>query len=229
MYIPWIPYFFKLAQSDIFVFFDDVQYPRSKSYNNRNFIKTSQGKSLLTIPIKNRSELLNINKIEVNNEINWQNKHWKSIYLNYKDSKYFNKYNKYFEEYFLENNCKYLSDFNIGLIKLIAKLSNFKTTFYHSSQLNLDECNTKEKIVKIVTLLNSTIYISGKGEGSIRHLDINAFKSNNILLKSCSNTDYLYAQLYGDFIKDCSILDLFFNNGENTRQFLLDNSSLKNF
>ena len=43
---------------------------------NRNFIKTSQGKSLLTIPIKNRSELLNINKIEVNNEINWQNKHW---------------------------------------------------------------------------------------------------------------------------------------------------------
>ena len=80
MYIPWIPYFFKLIQSDIFIFFDDVQYPRSKNYNNRNFIKTSQGKSLLSISLKNRSDLLNINKIEINNEINWQKKHWKSIY-----------------------------------------------------------------------------------------------------------------------------------------------------
>ena len=82
MYIPWIPYFFKIIQSDIFVFFDDVQYPRSKNFNNRNYIKSKQGHLLLTISIKKKSNLLNINKTEINKEINWQKKHWKSIYIN---------------------------------------------------------------------------------------------------------------------------------------------------
>ena len=57
MYIPWIPYFFKIIQSDIFVFFDDVQYPRSKSYNNRNFINTFSGPNMLSISIKSKSNL----------------------------------------------------------------------------------------------------------------------------------------------------------------------------
>ena len=56
MYIPWVPYFFKLIHSDVFVFFDDVQYPRSKNFNNRNYIKSLNGPVLLTIPIKKRSD-----------------------------------------------------------------------------------------------------------------------------------------------------------------------------
>ena len=229
MYIPWIPYFFKLIQSDIFIFFDDVQYPRSKNYNNRNFIKTSQGKSLLSISLKNRSDLLNINKIEINNEINWQKKHWKSIYLNYKNSQIFRKYEKYFEELYLNKKWQYISDFNIELIKLISKLCNLETNFFNSSQLNLADCDIEQKIIKIITSFKANIYISGKGLGSMRHLNVDNLKKNNIQLKYCSYIDYSYKQLHGEFIKDCSILDLFFNLGEDSKKYLFDNSSLQDF
>ena len=33
-YIPWIGYFHKIASSDVFVVFDDVQLPRGKKNNS---------------------------------------------------------------------------------------------------------------------------------------------------------------------------------------------------
>ena len=113
MYIPWIPYFVKLVHSDVMVFFDNVQYPRSKNYINRNYIKTTSGPSLLTVSIKKRSSLSNINEIEIDNKINWQKKHWKSISLNYKKSKYFNLFKNDFEELYLNKKWNLISELNI--------------------------------------------------------------------------------------------------------------------
>ena len=40
VYMPWLGLFHKIAISDTFVWFDDVQY-QSKEWDNRNKIKTS--------------------------------------------------------------------------------------------------------------------------------------------------------------------------------------------
>ena len=53
-YIPWLGFFEKIMNSDIYVVFDDVQYPRGKDFANRNQIKTNTGKLWLTIPIKDK-------------------------------------------------------------------------------------------------------------------------------------------------------------------------------
>jgi len=229
MYIPWVPYFFKIIHSDVFVFFDDVQYPRSKNFNNRNYIKSSTGPVLLTIGIKKRSNFLNINQIEINNDLNWQKKHWKSIFLNYHKSRYFEFYKNHFEKLYLEKKWYFLADFNIALIKLISKLCNIKTKFYRSSNLNLFNNDVNQKIIKIIRFFNGSFYITGKGKGSLRFLEKKDFEQNNIILKYCSHNNYHYNQMFGNFLADCSILDLFFNYGENTKKFLLDSSSLVNF
>ena len=46
-YIPWPAYFDKILQSDIFVILDDVQFQKN-GLQNRNQIKTPQGKAWLT-------------------------------------------------------------------------------------------------------------------------------------------------------------------------------------
>ncbi len=49
-YIPWRGYFHQIDKSDIFIFYDDVQYDKH-GWRNRNRIKTHQGTIWLTIPV----------------------------------------------------------------------------------------------------------------------------------------------------------------------------------
>jgi hypothetical protein len=49
-YLPWLGLFHKIAISDAFCYFDDVQY-QVKDWNNRNKIKTAGGEVWLTVPV----------------------------------------------------------------------------------------------------------------------------------------------------------------------------------
>jgi hypothetical protein len=56
-YIPWFPYFKKIAMSDIFVVMDNVQFQKN-GVQNRNKIRNYDGDFWLTIPVTgNRSPL----------------------------------------------------------------------------------------------------------------------------------------------------------------------------
>ena len=59
-YIPWRGYFDFIAQVDLFILFDDVQIGSSRSWRNRNAIKTRFGPKWLTVPLKkhSRSQLI---------------------------------------------------------------------------------------------------------------------------------------------------------------------------
>ena len=83
-YLPWLPYFSKIAKSDIFVFLDQVQYQKN-GLHNRNELINSNGKFWLTIPInKDNCKLLDQVKIAGDN---WPKKHIKSIKMNYSKAK----------------------------------------------------------------------------------------------------------------------------------------------
>ena len=57
-YLPWLGYFDKIKNSDCFVIFDDVQFPRGKNhFGHRNYIKTNAGKKWLTVSVKDKSSL----------------------------------------------------------------------------------------------------------------------------------------------------------------------------
>ena len=72
VYIPWLGLFHKIALSDKFVFFDEVQYlPRD--WMNRNKIKTAAGATWLTVPVfKKGHREKKTSEIEINNELDWK-------------------------------------------------------------------------------------------------------------------------------------------------------------
>ena len=98
-YLPWAGFFHKAMLSDIFVIFDDVQYQKN-SFINRNKVKTSNGETWLTVPIKvkGKSRETLINEAEIDNEQRWRKKHLNTIKLNYSKSKYYARYIPFFEE-----------------------------------------------------------------------------------------------------------------------------------
>ena len=65
---PWIGYFAKIFQSDIFVILDNVQFKKNE-WQNRNRLKTPAGWQWLTVPVIHRFGQL-ISEVKVNNTVN---------------------------------------------------------------------------------------------------------------------------------------------------------------
>ncbi len=80
-YIPWRGYFDQIFRSDLFVFYDDVQYDK-RGWRNRNQIKTPNGKQWLSIPVYShgaQTENIPINQIKIVWEKPWNEDHLKSF------------------------------------------------------------------------------------------------------------------------------------------------------
>ena len=70
-YLPWAGLIHKIALSDLFVIFDDVQLVRGKSFVVRTKIKTSGGAKWITVPVKEKSHMIPINNVKINNDTNY--------------------------------------------------------------------------------------------------------------------------------------------------------------
>ena len=63
-YLPWIGFFEKIYLSDIFVYFDNVQMPKNKSFVSRNKILFNKKSMWLTVPI-NKKGIQTINEVKI--------------------------------------------------------------------------------------------------------------------------------------------------------------------
>src|SRR5579862_5345745 len=76
-YIPWRGVFHQIYKSDIFVFYDDVQYDKH-GWRNRNRVKTPKGPQWLTIPVHKKGNVEHqraIQEIEICWERPWNKRH----------------------------------------------------------------------------------------------------------------------------------------------------------
>ena len=211
-YIPWIHLFEKIKMCDTFVILDGVQYNR-RSFQNRNQIKTKEGKKWLTIPTKyaERSEL--ISNIEIDNSQKWQDDHLNIIKKNYSQSQFFTSFYDKFKN-ILNKKYSKLSLLNIDLIKAICVLLDINCNFILHSEMNIK--NKKSNLILDICLeLNTKKYITGYG--SKNYLQIQDFKKNNIDIHFLSPTKEEYRQLFPEmnFIENLSVIDKIFNEGYN--------------
>lgn len=218
-YLPWLGFFKKMIQCDVFVFFDDVQYER-KDVQNRNKIRTHDGTTTLTIPIISKFDSL-INQVKIDNTKNWMNKHKKTILHSYSKAKYFDKYQYFFEEIY-NKKFNYLLEINLEIINFLKKYFNITTKTHLSSELNVSG-KTPERILKICKLLDADVYISGTIWAS-KHLKIEEFKKNGIELILQEFVHPEYNQCFKPFIPNMSSIDLLFNEG-NESENILNNAS----
>lgn len=219
-FLPWLGYFHKISLVDSFVFFDDVQFPRGKTYGNRVKIKTNNGETWLTVPVLSKGDLPDFNEILINNTFPWQRKIMKTIELAYGKAKFFETYHDGFRSVFMEHYEK-LSDLNIALIKYLSGLIGLEAIFHSSSELKTgNKDDAEERIPEIVKQLGASVYVSGSGAGSARYIDEDRFRNEGILLEWQKFNSPVYPQPWGEFIPDLSIIDLVFNCGEESERIL---------
>ncbi|UCG69084.1 MAG: WbqC family protein [Thermoplasmata archaeon] len=209
-YIPWIGYFHKIYNSDIFVFLDDVQYPKGQLVN-RNKIRTAAGETYLNVPVltKGFSKQL-INEVQIDNHVNWRKKHWKSIFYNYNKAQYFDSFSPFFKELY-KKEWEKLCELNEYIIKNITEMMGIETSFIRSTELDIEGKST-ERLVNIVMAVGGDTYLSGTGAKS--YTDENMFQENGLNLKYQDFHHPYYNQLFGAFIPKMSIIDMLFNEGK---------------
>lgn len=215
-YIPWIGYFYKILNSDVFVILDDVQYIKN-SFINRNKIKTPQGDCWLTVPVCYKGNFgSNINEVKINNELKWNDRHLKTISMNYSKAKYFNKY---YEDIYniIKSEYTYIDQLNINLITYFCKQLKIHTKIVKSSELNVNG-NSTERLINICKTLKADTYLSGKG--GEKYQDEDMYRKNGIKLIYTNFKHPFYTQLWGEFIPNLSILDLLFNCGEESIEII---------
>jgi len=220
-FIPWVGYFNKINKCDVFVLFDDVQFPRAKTFGNRVEIKTNNGAVWLTVPVTNRGELNNFNEIEIDNTRNWAAKSLKTLKLAYQKAAYFNDYWDEFSAVYLAK-YQYLTDLNIALMKIAIGSIGITTKLVRSSEMPAaKDLNGEEKILAILKSLGADAYLSGKGAGSRRYINEGDFETAGIQLVWQSYEPKPYKQLWGgNFIPNLSIIDLLFNEGPDSINYI---------
>ena len=221
-FLPWLPYFYKILKSDIFIILDNVQYQKN-GVQNRNSIKTPTGESYLTIPVNSKSTSL-INEVKILNDI-YVDKLLKTLKTNYSKAKYFENIYFKIEEMIKSKSYQKIDELNKDLIFLIIGLMKVDTKIKYSSEFNLIS-KKDDLVLDLILKFNEQSYIVGMG--GIHYMDMNKFNNHNIRIYKYNFNYREYKQLWSKngFIKNLSIIDLIFNNLDIAKEYILENGSL---
>jgi hypothetical protein len=216
-YIPWKGYFDLINSVDEFILYDDMQYTR-RDWRNRNKIKTKNGLTWLTIPVKVKGKYYQKIQETAISDPKWNRAHWQTVIQNYCRAKYFGEYKEIFENLYLGCQQRQLSQINYHFMTGICKILGISTQISWSMNYKLIEGKT-ERLVDLCKQAGATEYISGPVAKS--YIDEELFRREGIKLRYIDYSEYPeYHQLFPPFEHGVSIIDLIFNEGVNATKFM---------
>ena len=188
-----IEYFSVLKNAEE-VLLETHEHFQKQSYRNRAIIHGANGPLNLIIPLNRKGERVQILETTINNEQNWQLLHWRSLEAAYRSSPYFEYYEHEFA-LFYKNQFENLLEYNSAIQDKIIQLLGIN--------VNLKETSSYQKSYEGYDDFRNTIHpkIDSVKEFPAQKY-IQVFEARN------------------GFIPNLSVLDLLFNEGPNSINFL---------
>ena len=192
-YFPPVEYFFHLNQSDS-ITIDGFENYQKQTYRNRCIIYSSNGLLSLVVPVIKPNKPKSIVKdIIISYDEKWQRTHWRAITAAYNSSPFFLYYRDDFFK-ILEKRHRFLLDLNHELLAKLNDLLSIDTSIsYTSSYIDNPE---QLDLRKAITPKNRT--------PETLHYPV-------------------YTQVFNirhGFLPNLSIIDLLFNEGPNTLEYI---------
>ncbi|OLC93709.1 MAG: hypothetical protein AUH86_16140 [Acidobacteria bacterium 13_1_40CM_4_58_4] len=166
-FFPWLGYFDKIRRADVFIFLDDVAYPKSGSgmgsWTNRVKINIQGRAAWVGCPVRRTSGMQRILDVRIDDSSPWRTKLLKTLEANYKRSPNYDAAMAVIRpliEYPMDN----LADFNINAITAIGKALGLTATFERQSDLKVEEKAT-ELLINLAKAVGADAYLCGSGAG----------------------------------------------------------------
>jgi hypothetical protein len=218
-YLPWLPYFLKAAEADVFILLDSVDFQKN-GLQNRNQIKTAQGPLWLTVPVKQRLGQT-IGDVQVDNTANWRRKHWQTIQQSYRKAAAFEAHAADLEQLYSQEWAS-LNELNTRVFMLMLRWLGLERPIMRSSQMEA-KGRGSELVLNLCREAGATRYISGTGGHN--YLDERAFQDAGIdVVYRPPVLPGPYPQQYpqAGFLNSLSALDVILNCGAAWRTFVPD-------
>lgn len=217
-YLAWIGLFDRIAQADLYVLYDNVQYDKH-GWRNRNRIKTTAGSLWLTVPVlsKHRSGML-VSEAMINAVMPWGRKHLQAIRTNYARAPYGPRYLKSLSE-ILTRPWVRMMDLNMALEEFLFDALGMRVHRVVASALgDTQAASASERLAKICRLVKATDYISP--DAAKDYLDAEPLRRAGTRVRFHGYQHPTYPQLHGPFLPYLSVIDLLMNCGEQSLAIL---------
>lgn len=212
-FFPWLGYFDKIIRADVFVFLDDVQFPKKGgSWSNRVKMLVSGESNWLTANIFRKYHgTRKITEMIFVDEIPWRRKILKSIELEYSHHPFFVQTMDIFLPLLL-NPEPNIAEYNIHAVTtLCLSLGLDISKFYRSSAFSTVGSST-ELLCSLTKIVGCDTYLCGGGAASYQ--DDEAFAAHSINLCYQNFSHPIYPQhRHQVFSPGLSIIDALMNLG----------------
>ncbi len=189
-YFPSISTYIAMAKADSITLEMEDNFQKQTN-RNRMYIYSANGLQLLNIPVKHLKNSHQMSKdIQLETEFDWQKQHFKSLEAAYRSSPFF----EFFEDILMpvfEKDYKFLMDLNLDTMAIISKCIGLKTSFSKTEEFQ-------------------------KETGLVDFRNLAAGKKDQTQITP-------YTQVFGEkygFLNNLSILDLLFNEGRYSLDYL---------
>lgn len=209
-YLPWLGFFDQMQRSDVFVYYDDVQFDKH-GWRNRNRVKAPDGAPhWLTVPVlhsgRNWPAIL---EVEIDNRTPWARKHVGTLEQFYRKAPHLERYLPGLAEV-LERRWTLLVDLDLAVTGLICGWLGLTRPTLRASALGVPG-KQSERLLALCRHVGARRYLSGNAAKD--YLDTELLARNRIEVEWQDYVHPIYPQQHGDFVPHLSIVDLLFNCG----------------
>jgi hypothetical protein len=221
-YMPWLGYLHRMAQADLFIVLDHVQFER-RNHQNRNQIRLDGEARWLTVPVVQRSQKERIiDKLVDNSDPRpWGAIHFGTLRHAYREAAHFKDYASALRD-ILTARWERLADLDRAMLELLRDALGIRTPIVHSSELAVDGAKG-DLILNLCRAVGADALLAGFG-GSRRYLDAEAFARAGVAVRWHQFTHPTYPQCGPQpFIPGLAGIDLLLNCGPQSRAILFEN------
>lgn len=218
-YLPWLGFFEQMYRVDVFVLYNDVQYTK-QDWRNRNRIKTPNGAAYLTVPVGKIPTRTLIRDVPLPADRAWKKRHIRLIRESYQRAPCFSDYFDGIRDC-IEGDFRYLQDLDSSLIRVLCHFLGIQgKRVLFSSEVNYER--TKDKSLNLLSICLAlgaeSLY---DGQTAKRFLDVDLFRQHDIAVAFQEYGHPVYPQLFGAFVPHLSVIDLLFNAGPQSLDYVL--------
>ncbi len=220
-YVPWLGYFDLLDRSDVWVWYDNVQYTK-RDWRNRNRVAGAGEPVWLTVPVRAQSHRdKTIAEVEIDHHQPWARKHLATLRHLYGKAPFFEPVFELVRRR-LEEPPEKLADLSIGLNEDLCEFMSIATELHRGSRLDGIEGAKADRILSVCRWFEPTVYLSGPAARD--YLTSDPFDEAGIDLEYISYRYDGYPRGGQGERTDLSVLDpLFWIGADATRELIRRN------